>query len=344
MEIKIECACGTKYKFDIEPVHGRMPMPVNCPACGADGTAQANASLRDSFASAEPVRPIPAAAAATQAAPVVRLSSPPARAAVPAAPPSLAAPIVLASAEPPQKSTGKVTALVVTGLVVLVLGLGVWRLGSRWYKRISAIAEVVQTVTGSSGGMDNSKQNFWQEDSVVLFIRHTNHLEIAEACKGYWKENVKKDMTVQQTLDDEIAEREYCIIGPHNGYIRLRGGLEWPQSQYEGLAQELSRKFKTLVFETRDVDFTGAYHFGVYEQGARKFHAQMDVKPSKDDYEEVVSTEGNEWALANGFKPGPDGFKEFHMGNADEISQKLGLKMWDENENEQLPVLLLKEL
>src|SRR6266436_860260 len=42
MEIKIICNCGTKYKFDVEPVEGRMPWPVRCPGCGVDGTAQAN--------------------------------------------------------------------------------------------------------------------------------------------------------------------------------------------------------------------------------------------------------------------------------------------------------------
>ena len=36
--IKIQCGCSQRYAFDIEPVNGRMPSPVACPACGADGT------------------------------------------------------------------------------------------------------------------------------------------------------------------------------------------------------------------------------------------------------------------------------------------------------------------
>jgi hypothetical protein len=40
--IKIQCPCGQKYAFEIEPVGGRMPSPVACPVCGADGTAAAN--------------------------------------------------------------------------------------------------------------------------------------------------------------------------------------------------------------------------------------------------------------------------------------------------------------
>src|SRR6266404_929293 len=45
MEIKIQCGCGTKYKFDVEPVNGRMPTRVQCPSCSADGTTDANQIL-----------------------------------------------------------------------------------------------------------------------------------------------------------------------------------------------------------------------------------------------------------------------------------------------------------
>jgi hypothetical protein len=43
--IKIICGCGQKYTFDVSPVDGRMPAPVRCPVCGADGTAVANAII-----------------------------------------------------------------------------------------------------------------------------------------------------------------------------------------------------------------------------------------------------------------------------------------------------------
>lgn len=42
MEIKIVCVCGAKFAFEIEPVGGRMPFPINCPECNADTTGQAN--------------------------------------------------------------------------------------------------------------------------------------------------------------------------------------------------------------------------------------------------------------------------------------------------------------
>ena len=40
--IKIQCGCGQRYAFDVEPVDGVMPSPVACPICGADGTTAAN--------------------------------------------------------------------------------------------------------------------------------------------------------------------------------------------------------------------------------------------------------------------------------------------------------------
>lgn len=43
--IKIQCDCGQKCAFEVEPVHGRMPSPISCPTCGADGTGAANESI-----------------------------------------------------------------------------------------------------------------------------------------------------------------------------------------------------------------------------------------------------------------------------------------------------------
>ena len=40
--VKIVCVCGQKYAFEVQPVDGAMPVPVNCPVCKRDGTEQAN--------------------------------------------------------------------------------------------------------------------------------------------------------------------------------------------------------------------------------------------------------------------------------------------------------------
>jgi hypothetical protein len=78
MELKVVCNCGQKYKFDVEPVHGRMPFPVNCPACAADGTQLANARLAQmptSVDTAPAPAPIPVAALIAPA-PVPAMAAP----------------------------------------------------------------------------------------------------------------------------------------------------------------------------------------------------------------------------------------------------------------------------
>jgi hypothetical protein len=56
--VKIECECGQRYAFDVEPVDGRMPASIACPTCGADGTPAANESITKHFAAAAPVTPV----------------------------------------------------------------------------------------------------------------------------------------------------------------------------------------------------------------------------------------------------------------------------------------------
>ena len=61
MEIKVQCACGTRFAFDVEPVNGRMPVRVNCPDCGADRTDFANEVIRQKLAAAAAPAPVPQA-------------------------------------------------------------------------------------------------------------------------------------------------------------------------------------------------------------------------------------------------------------------------------------------
>lgn len=112
MELKVVCDCGQKYKFDVEPVNGRMPMKINCPACGADGTAAADGILAQTFSN--PAQPIPEALAtqvAVAPAPPVaapgpsagglRINRPTPAPAVVAPPPIPSAPGPIAPLKPP---------------------------------------------------------------------------------------------------------------------------------------------------------------------------------------------------------------------------------------------------
>jgi hypothetical protein len=62
--IKIQCGCGQRYAFDVEPVAGRLPAAVACPVCGTDGTAAANAVIAQSTPPQPAVAAVPAAGGA----------------------------------------------------------------------------------------------------------------------------------------------------------------------------------------------------------------------------------------------------------------------------------------
>ena len=73
MELKVVCQCGQKYKFDVEPVNGRMPFTVNCPVCNLDGTAAANALLNEKRGT----QPINLTAMSAPPPPVAAIAPPP---------------------------------------------------------------------------------------------------------------------------------------------------------------------------------------------------------------------------------------------------------------------------
>ena len=96
--VKIICSCGQKYSFDVYPLNGRMPLPVQCPVCGADGTATANEII------ALALKPQPASSPATPPPPVTPAVPP--SPAIAAASPTTPAPLIirpraLPSAPPP---------------------------------------------------------------------------------------------------------------------------------------------------------------------------------------------------------------------------------------------------
>jgi hypothetical protein len=361
MEIKIVCGCGTRFSFEVEPVNGRMPAPVNCPSCGADGTAQANDTIRMLLAPPQ----APAAPASTaapmrvtlpQPAPSLRISRPAApppaaeapEAPITEAPPPIAAglprrPSVPAESKPKSQVVQVLTLIVTTVLIIF----GVWKFGAKWFGRLKVVQEIA-TVAGEAS-VNQSKdsegaKNLWYDNCSILFIRATNHLQVAEACQQYWKEKWNKRVSLIDTPREVEEKGEYELISAHNGYVRIVGAHEWPLPEFEGLAQRLSQNFGAQVFEWRSESFADTYHFGVYDKGARKFHAQMDVKIANENADEIVTTQGDEFAIANGYKPGPEGFKEFNVLDADKITQRLGMKLWDEPEGKELKGMILKEV
>lgn len=91
--VKIQCGCGQKYSFDVEPVNGRMPSNIACPVCQMDGTTVANQIIAQTLAAIAPVQ-------APQAHPTAHLQ------AAPSTPP----PLPVARAFPVQPAARQVVA------------------------------------------------------------------------------------------------------------------------------------------------------------------------------------------------------------------------------------------
>ena len=113
MELKVVCNCGQKYKFDVEPVNGRMPVTIACPVCGADGTEKANGLLAQQFAVQPPPIPIVQRPAIAMAPPPpvaasasgVRVNRPPPVAHAAPAPTQMRGPAVALAAAKPASGT-----------------------------------------------------------------------------------------------------------------------------------------------------------------------------------------------------------------------------------------------
>src|ERR1700690_556392 len=108
MEIKIVCGCGQKYIFTVDPENGQMPVSVNCPACGADGTKEANDILTQIFPEppAEPPMAMPVPAPAAVAGGPGRIHPSLCLAATASAPPPMPAPRVIAAPKSPSSKPG----------------------------------------------------------------------------------------------------------------------------------------------------------------------------------------------------------------------------------------------
>ena len=74
--VKIQCNCGQKYAFDVEPIGNSLTAPVACPVCGADGTGMANQFIAQRLTMpAAPALPVNAAPAVRVAAPAQAVSA-----------------------------------------------------------------------------------------------------------------------------------------------------------------------------------------------------------------------------------------------------------------------------
>src|SRR5580765_1992381 len=75
--VKVQCVCGQKFAFDVEPLNGRMPTQIACPVGGADGTVAANDFIAQSLGFQPASGPLMAPAIAAAPPPLPAALPPP---------------------------------------------------------------------------------------------------------------------------------------------------------------------------------------------------------------------------------------------------------------------------
>src|ERR1051325_10007100 len=93
--MKIQCACGAKYAFDISPGQAQPPVQFVCPACGLDASEFVNNLIREELGLAAPV--------SGQTAPPIELAPAPGATIAPAPVAVEAAPAILAPPPSPPR-------------------------------------------------------------------------------------------------------------------------------------------------------------------------------------------------------------------------------------------------
>jgi hypothetical protein len=336
MEIKVQCDCGQKFKFDVEPANGRMPYAIACPVCGADATARANAVIAQSVPP-PPVAPGLRIGLPQQAAPVAQLLStePSSTPTPPPLPPTrpFARPPAK-TAKPPAKSGGANRLMQV--FVVLVVAAALVGFGIKCARRISFIKDIAQAIKeAGTNDVAGAYVNNWtlpDDDGTAVIIKHTNETAVAQACADYWAQTFRKKMTIKNStnLFETDEDAVYMVEPAHNGCVKIDGPLFWDEKEtatMNGLALFLSRKFATTSVCAMIGDDAESGVFTVYENGEKEFRCERHIMIKNGDIEEVVKVDGDAWATGLGFKPGEGGYKGFTMEDANELTHHLGLKL-----------------
>lgn len=240
MEIKIQCDCGQKIKFDAEPVNGRMPWEVNCPVCGQSGTDKANWIIAHSAPAPAPLAPIgslssaPAIAGAPLAmaaeapaapapieAPKPRLSiSRPPPSAAPAHPPQPAVPRPVprqfpaaAVQEPPSTNTLFFRG-VLGAFVGALVGMGIWYgIAIATGYQLGIVAWGVGALTGVGARVMAKEGNtalgvvaaFFAACAILLGGTLSVHHELMKEMGGFSHENLTHEVYTESVKEAKDA-------------------------------------------------------------------------------------------------------------------------------------------
>jgi hypothetical protein len=348
MEIKVQCDCGQKFKFDVEPVNGHMPFTVNCPVCGADGTARANVLLQQM----PPPPPVPIAAAYAPPPPPAPAPMRPAglsinrpQAAPPPAPTEAAADETSEDDSADEGGAREVKlGWKLWGMIILFVCLGLIGTFDKWSRRITAVKDLVSWVEGLVGGGSDAADGetvhpvlFSFGDTTVLF-KHGNQAEVAAACAEFWVDRYKQKLNVSAptncvpgaTIELFEADTLGVILPPTNGIVELIPSLATDnkrQATLLAMAEAVSRKLHctNICALAGEESVTGT--FVVFADGTPCFRCDRSL--TTIGRLEKVKVEGESWAKEIGFKPGRAGYKEFSFEDAELLAKHLGFQSGD---------------
>lgn len=356
MEIKVQCDCGQKFKFDVEPVNGRMPFTVNCPVCGADGTARANVLLQQ-------MPPPPAPISSTYAAPPQIAAPAPAPAPMrpaglsinrPPAPPPVLAPAAVreekssAADEDSDETEGGVRVVKlgwkVWGMIILCICLGLIGSFDKWSRRITAVKDLVAWVEGLVSGNSAAAERdgvhpvLFSFGDTTLQFKHGNQAEVAAACAEFWARQYNQKLEVSAPTNCvpggmvELFEAETLgvILPPTNGVVEFVPSLTTDnkrQAALLALAEAVSRQLHCTNICAFSGDESDTGSFVIFADGTPRFRCDRSL--TTIGRLEKVKVDGENWAKELGFKPGKGGYKEFTFEDAEALAKHLGFQSGD---------------
>lgn len=355
MEIKVQCDCGQKFKFDVEPLHGRMPFTVNCPVCGLDGTARANVIMQQllppqPITSSAPPPPshIPAPSSAPAPAPMrpagLSISRPPA-----------AQPAAVEASETPEELQAEETSNGAGGVHLVKLGWKGWGaialviilgIGSSYLKSAQrsmvrdGLDWVFDKITGKSsatsddpvsvaiGGADSTaaKTVLPDDNGIMVLVKNPDAAVVAQACQDFYSERNQTKL-YRQISTNAAAEGLFNLHPANQSYVEIDGPVIWEAKDVlnvTALSEFLSRKLATTCVCALMGDDAESGTVAIYENGERRFRCDHEIRLSKGELVDDVQLDGQAWAAGLGFKPGAKGWNGFTMDDADQLTQRLG--------------------
>lgn len=361
MEIKVQCDCGQKFKFDVEPVNGQMPFAVKCPVCGFDATPRANVILQQTLASAPPpaaIAPAALAIAATAAPALAPAYTPPpapapmrpAGLSINRPPPTQAAPAPAEADEDIEEKENE-DADGEGGVHEVKLGWKAWCwiglfilliIGGSFLKssRKSVVNDVLDwgwnKVTGASSQTGDESAldypNVLHHDSgTALLIKHPNQDEVVQACSEFWQKRFKQKLySAPSKMNETLGEGFlYVLLPPVKGWVEINGAPDWDEKETETLtamSEFISKKFATTVVCALIGDDAEFGTVMIYENGDKKFSVVHTIRIARGEVKDMYRVTGESWASGLGFKPEVQGFKEFNMDDAARLVRHLGVE------------------